>query len=56
MPGDVPETPAQRILEAVPLVPAGGAWTGWAAAYVHGVDYLDGLDPFTMLPLPVPWC
>ena len=54
VPSGVPVTPAQRILEAVPLVPASGALTGWAAAYVHGVDYLDGLDPFTLAPLPVP--
>jgi hypothetical protein len=26
---------------------------GWAAAYVLGVDYLDGLDPLTMSPLPI---
>jgi hypothetical protein len=54
VPSDLPSTPAQRILEAVPLVPAPGALTGWAAAYVHGADYLDGLDPFTLQPLPVP--
>ena len=54
VPSDVPLTPAQRILEALPLVPAPGALTGWAAVHVHGVDYLDGLDPFTLQPLPVP--
>lgn len=53
---DVPLTPAQRILEAVPLVPSSGALTGWAAAHAHGVDYLDGLDPFTLQLLPVPVC
>lgn len=41
--GAVPVTPTQRILDAVPLIPAGGALGGWAAAYVHGVDWLDGL-------------
>ena len=54
VPSDVPVTPAQRILEALPLLPAPGALTGWAAAHVHGVDYLDGLDPFTLQALPVP--
>ena len=37
-----------------PLVPARGAVAGWAAAYVLGVDVLDGQNPFTMTPLPVP--
>ena len=50
VPADVAETSAQRILEAVPLIPATGALAGWAAAYALGVDMLDGLDPFTMAP------
>ncbi len=54
VPIEVGLTPAQRIVEAVPLVPPSGALTGWAAAYVHGADYLDGLDPVTLQPLPVP--
>lgn len=54
VPSEVVVTPAQRIVEAVPLVPPSGALTGWAAAYVHGADYLDGLDPLTLQPLPVP--
>ena len=45
-------TPTQRIVELAALVPAGGAITGWAAAYALGVDLLDGLDPHTMAPLP----
>lgn len=49
-----PDTPAQRILDVAPLIPETGALTGWAAAYVHGVDQLDGLDPTTMAPLPIP--
>ena len=53
VPSDIPLTSAQRILEAVPLVPTMGALTGWAAAYVRGVDYLDGIDPFTLQPLAV---
>ena len=54
VPSEVGGTPAQRSVEAVPLVPPCGALTGWAAAYAHGADYLDGLDPFTQQPLPVP--
>lgn len=56
VPSSVPLTPAQRILEAAPLVPAAGALTGWAAAYARGVDCLDGLDPHTLEPTPVPIC
>lgn len=44
----------QRILDARASMPAGALIAGWAAAYVHGVDTLDGLDDFTMAPLPVP--
>lgn len=50
MPAEAPQTSAQRILEAVPLIPPTGALAGWAAAYVLGVDMLDGLDPFTLAP------
>ena len=46
-------TTAQRILDLVPLVPDTGAITGWAAAYVHGADLLDGRDPDSMGPLPI---
>lgn len=53
VPSDAPTNSTQRILEATPLVPAGGALAGWAAAYVLGVDHLDGRDPYTMDPLPV---
>lgn len=53
MPTGLPSTPTQRILDASPLVPQHGALAGWAAAYVLGVDSLDGLDPFTMDPLPL---
>lgn len=35
-------TAAQRILDATPLLVPGAAFGGWAAAYVHGVDWLDG--------------
>jgi len=54
VPASAPEGSAgQRILNAAPLVPEGGALAGWAAAYIHGVDLLDGVDPATMRPLPV---
>jgi hypothetical protein len=57
-PGDGPEArwPTQRILDIGPLIPAGGALTGWAAAFVHGVDVLDGLDHRSMRPLPIVMC
>jgi hypothetical protein len=38
-------TPTQRILDRLPLLPRGGAIGGWGAAFVHGVDELDGIDP-----------
>ena len=48
-----PISTTQRILDA--WVPASGRAivTGWAAAFVAGVDLLDGIDPWTMAPLPV---
>lgn len=54
VPADTPYTATQRILDVSPLVPPGGAVAGWAAAYVLGVDLLDGRDPVTMATLPVP--
>ena len=45
---------AQRILDATAGLPDGALIAGWAAAYVHGVDQLDGLDDHTLAPLPVP--
>ncbi len=54
VPANAPEVSAgQRILDAVPLISNGGALAGWAAAYVHGADLLDGVDPETMRSLPV---
>lgn len=44
----------QRILDAAAGLPDGALIAGWAAAYVHGVDQLDGLDDHTLAPLPVP--
>ena len=52
VPAGAAATPTQRIVELAPLVPAGGAITGWAAAYALGVDLLDGLDPHSMAPVP----
>ena len=52
-PSTVPDSTTQRILDVAPLIPASGALGGWAAAYVLGVDVLDGLDPFTMTRLPL---
>lgn len=39
---------AQRILDATPLLTDDAALGTWAAAYVLGVDWLDGRDPHTM--------
>ncbi|MGI3786444.1 MAG: hypothetical protein ACRYG2_37350, partial [Janthinobacterium lividum] len=44
LPAGRSRTAAQRILAAAALVPSSGMIGGWAAAYVHGVDELDGLD------------
>ena len=45
--GGEPRSVTQRILDAAPLIPTDGALAGWAAAYVHGVDFCDGIDPET---------
>lgn len=37
----------QRILDALPLLGASATLGGWAAAYVHGAGWLDGIDPVT---------
>ena len=38
----------------MPALPAGGAFGGWVAAFVHGVDWLDGLDiDGRTIPVPV---
>jgi hypothetical protein len=49
-----PPSTAQRILDAAAGLPDGALIAGWAAAYVHGVDQLDGFDDHTFAPLPVP--
>jgi hypothetical protein len=49
-----PTSTAQRILDAAAGLPDGALIAGWAAAYVHGVDQLDGFDDHTLAPLPVP--
>lgn len=47
-------TPTQRIIDAVAISPPRAVVGGWAAAYAHGVDQLDGLDDHSLRPLPVP--
>jgi hypothetical protein len=49
-----PPTSTQRILDATAVLPPGALLGGWAAAYVHGVDTIDGRDHLTLAPLPVP--
>lgn len=49
-----PSSTAQRILDAAAGLPDGALIAGWAAAYVHGVDQLDGFDDHTFAPQPVP--
>ena len=44
---------AQRIRDAQAAMPAGALIAGWAAAYAHGIDSLDGLHHLTLAPLPV---
>ncbi|MFT4165085.1 MAG: hypothetical protein QM650_07555 [Microlunatus sp.] len=51
--GTLPTT-TQRIMDVVAGLPEGAWVAGWAAAYVRGVDTLDGLDDHTMAELPVP--
>lgn len=46
--GSVRLSTAQRILDAAGLLVPGAALGTWAAAFVLGVDWLDGLDPHTM--------
>lgn len=44
---------AQRILDAASSLGGGAALGTWAAAYVLGNDWMDGLHPHTMAELPV---
>ncbi|HWU33148.1 MAG TPA: hypothetical protein VN108_09750 [Marmoricola sp.] len=56
MPASVDPTRAeQRILEAVPRIPPGGAITGWASLRVWGGGFFDGLaaDGVTEVPVPL---
>ena len=43
----------QRILDAVPLLTPSGALGGWAAAFVQGVVWQDGLDRVGPIAVPV---
>ena len=47
------ESPTQRILDAVPLLGASGTIGGWAAAFMAGADWFDGINPYTGSPFPV---
>jgi hypothetical protein len=42
---DQPASTAQRILDTLPLLAPSAAIGGWAAAYVHGASWLDGIKP-----------
>lgn len=60
VPDDAGRTPgrrrlvaAQRILDVASTLAGRAAIGTWAAAYILGVDWLDGLDPHTMAELPV---
>lgn len=44
---------AQRILDVSPVLTGHAALGTWAAAYILGADWLDGLHPHTMADLPV---
>ena len=52
VPAGSSRTVTQRIIAAAALLPSDGSIGGWAAAYVHGVDQLDGCDP-QLRELPV---
>jgi hypothetical protein len=42
----------QRILDAAAVMPQGAVIGGWAAAYLHGLAYLDGSDEPVLLVVP----
>lgn len=44
---------AQRILDVSPVLAGQAALGTWAAAFILGVDWLDGLHPHTMADLPI---
>src|SRR6188768_2129414 len=46
-------SPTQRILDLSPLLGTHAVVTSWAAAYVQGVDALDGREPTGRRELPV---
>ncbi|QGN32739.1 hypothetical protein [Microlunatus sp. Gsoil 973] len=46
-------TAAQRILDVTPALSGQAALATWAAAYIFGVDWLDGFDPNTLEGLPI---
>lgn len=56
VPADQHLSTAQRIVDLLPCLRDGGAFAGWAAAFVQGVDWMDGLDSLTGQALAVPLC
>lgn len=42
-----PLSTAQRLVDSTPLLGSEAVLGGWAAAYVFGVDWLNGIDPRT---------
>lgn len=46
-------TAAQRILDATPALSGQAVLGSWAAAYILGVDWTDGLSPHTLAELPI---
>lgn len=53
LPGDSRLSAAQRILDVTPVLAGQAAIGTWAAAYILGVDWMDGLHPHTLAELPV---
>ncbi|QDP94957.1 hypothetical protein FOE78_02630 [Microlunatus elymi] len=50
---DGPTLPTQRILDVLPLLGSTGVIGGWAAAFVAGADWLDGINPYTGGHFPI---
>lgn len=47
------EEPTQRILDVGQAIAGRGVIGGWAAAYIHGAHWLDGIDAWTFARFPV---
>ncbi len=50
---DRPASTTQRILDTLPLVAQAAVLGGWAAGYVHGASWLDGINASTGQLVPV---